>query len=103
MPGHRYDFNTQAALSRVDKIVRGNVREAADVIARNARREAPEITGNLKRSIKAVPEGKRFRVATESGYGAFVALGTRFSRANNFMARAWATTKAKMASADWSK
>ena len=71
------DLNTQAIIDKIKNVSEGGMKDLAEDITENAKDLSPVDTGTNKASITWDEQNGKYKVYTESGYGAFLELGTK--------------------------
>ena len=86
--------NTPAAFRKMSDVASGRLRDFGEKMAVRAKRNSPHDTGHNRDSISMVEiDPLHVQVQTESGYGAYLELGTARMGARPYFAPAFAETK----------
>lgn len=106
-----FKLNSRApmALAEISKIAHGRLQDFGENMVELAKRPPPQGSpvakkhgGNNRDSIDCEPAGwLRFRVATQSGYGAYLELGTSKMAARPYFAPAYEETRQQFAAQKW--
>lgn len=95
-----------AALREMSRQSRAKLQEFAETMAELSKRPppigSPVDTGNNRDSIAVDPIGAmKFRVATQTGYGAYLEFGTAKMAARPYLSTAFEDAKRDFNSRDW--
>ena len=97
----RFRDNSVAALAQITDAISGNIEDMCLTMVELAKRPPPQgspyDTGNNRDSIDYHKQGQlSFKVQTNTGYGAYLELGTKRMAARPYMAPAYKGAEAEM-------